>query len=246
MQLHILDTDQEAIVALADFFIETAQAAITERDECNVALSGGRSPQQLHALLASSKYRDRTDWKKVCFFFGDERYVPANDPESNAHMAREAMLDPLHIPPFQIFEVDTELPPAEAARQYTEKIDRHFKGETVRFDLILLGLGENAHTASLFPHTVVLEDTSASVKSLFVEELNAYRITMTAPLINQARQVCFLVLGASKAAAVQQILRGKPDKQKYPAQLIRPKPGELHWFLDQGAAARLSTDGGAN
>ena len=246
MHLHIFKTDRAAIVALANFFIETAQAAITERDECNVALSGGRSPQQLHALLASPEYRHRTDWKKVYFFFGDERYVPANDAESNAHMAREALLDPLHIPPFQIFEIDTALPPAEAARQYTETIDRHFKGETVRFDLILLGLGENAHTASLFPHTSVLEDTSASVKSLFIEELDAYRITMTAPLINQARQVCFLVLGDSKAAAVDQIIQGPPDKQKYPAQLIRPKPGELHWFLDQAAAAPLNSGDDVN
>ncbi|MEO6037595.1 MAG: 6-phosphogluconolactonase [Saprospiraceae bacterium] len=245
MQLHIFKTPQEAVVALADFFIAQAQAAIAERDECNVALSGGRSPQALHALLASPAYREQIDWKKVYFFFGDERYVPATDPENNAHMAREAMLDPLQLPPFQIFPVDTSFPPAEAARHYTEVIDRHFKGEKARFDLILLGLGDNAHTASLFPHSPVLEDRSASVKSLFVEELDSYRITMTAPMINQARQVAFLVFGASKAPALQQILKGKRDQQQFPAQLIRPIPGELHWFLDAAAASQLN-GGGAN
>ena len=157
-------------------------------------------------------------------------------------MAGETLLQPLHISPFQVFAVDTALPPAEAAREYTERIDRHFKGETVHFDLILLGLGDNAHTASLFPHTEVLHDVSASVKSVFIEELNAYRITMTAPLINQARQVAFLVFGADKAEAVQQIQQAKRDADQYPAQLIRPKQGELHWFLDEAAAAALNDD----
>ncbi len=243
MHLHIYQTNQEAIAALADFFIETAQAAITERDEFNVALSGGRSPQQLHALLASPEYKQRIDWKKVNFFFGDERYVPVTDAQSNAHMARESLLNHLQILPFQVFEVDTALPPAEAARQYTEMIDRHFKGETVRFDLILLGLGDNAHTASLFPHTDVLHDTSASVKSLFINELDAYRITMTAPLINQAYHVAFLVFGADKAEAVRQIRKAKRNVELYPAQLIRPKTGDLHWFMDEAAAANLNGGG---
>jgi len=242
MHNHIFKTEAEVIAALADFFIETAQAAIQERDECNVALSGGRSPQRLHALLASPAYSERLDWNKVYFFFGDERYVPANDPQNNAHMARQALLQPLHISPFQIFAVDTALLPAEAARQYTESIDRHFKGEAAHFDLILLGLGDNAHTASLFPNTEVLHDPSASVKSLYIEELKAYRITMTAPLINQARQIAFLVFGADKAEAVWQIQQAKRQVDQYPAQLIRPKPGQLHWFMDESAAAKINGD----
>lgn len=245
MHLHIFKTPTEAVVALAEFFIVTAKTAIAARGEFNVVLSGGHSPQQLHALLATPPYSDQIDWKLVYFFFGDERYLPANDPENNAHMARESMLEPLHIPPFQIFPIDTDLPPASSARHYTEVIDRHFKGEKVCFDLILLGLGDNAHTASLFPHTEVLEDSSAAVKSLFVEELDTYRITMTARLINQAREVAFLVFGASKATAVHQIIKSKKDVQRYPAQLIHPAAGHLHWYLDEAATAQIN-GGGAN
>ncbi len=247
MHLHICKTEQETIAALAEFWVETVQKAIAERGVCNVALSGGRSPQRLHALLASAAFRQRIEWEKINFFFGDERDVPGDDPNNNAWMARQAMLDRLQIPNTQIFSVPTTLPPAAAARAYDEMIARHFQDQPARFDLILLGLGDNAHTASLFPHTPVLTEASASVQAVYLEEQQVYRITMTAPLINQARQIAFLVFGIDKAPAVQQVIQGQPEVEKYPAQLIRPATGALHWFLDEAAAARLTgTDAGSN
>ncbi|MCY7327835.1 MAG: 6-phosphogluconolactonase [Saprospiraceae bacterium] len=236
MKIHIFKTEAELLVSLANFLIETATKAIAERGQCNVALSGGRSPKKLYALLASPEFNPLLDWQKIYFFFGDERYVPATSPDSNALMAQKALFDPLQIAPAQIFRVDTTLSPTESANAYTDAITTHFQQQPVCFDLILLGLGDNAHTASLFRHTSVLAETTAAVKAVFLEEQQVYRITMTAPLINQARQIAFLVYGADKAEAVQQVLAGARNIEQYPAQLIRPTNGEVHWFLDEAAA----------
>jgi len=236
MKIHIFKTESELLTALANFLIETATKAIAERGQCNVALSGGRSPKKLYALLASPEFNPLLNWQKIYFFFGDERYVPATSPDSNALMAQKALFDPLQIAPAQIFRMDTTLSPTESATAYTDAITAHFKQQLVCFDLILLGLGDNAHTASLFPHTSVLAETTAAVKAVFLEEQQVYRITMTAPLINQARQIAFLVYGADKAEAVQQVLVGARNIEQYPAQLINPTDGEVHWFLDEAAA----------
>jgi len=145
----------------------------------------------------------------------------------------------LAIKPAHVFAVDTALDPAEAAVQYGVAIEEFFGDEPARFDLVLLGLGDNAHTASLFPHTPVLHDQAVGVKDVFVAELKTTRITLTAPLLNQARATAFLVYGAGKAIAVQQILEGPRDVDQYPAQLIAPAGGNVHWFLDEAAAAQL-------
>ena len=207
--------------------------------EFNIALSGGSSPKKLYETLALPYYKNRVAWSKVNFFFGDERYVPAHDPQSNGNMVRAALFDPLHIEESTIFFVDTSLSPAEAARDYAARIANHFKGKESIFDLILLGLGNNSHTASLFPHTAVLHDQSASVKSVFVKDQNVYRITMTAPLINKARHIAFMVYGRSKAEAVHHVLDDAFDPEQYPAQLIKPENGNLHWYLDEEAASLL-------
>ncbi|HYV53514.1 MAG TPA: 6-phosphogluconolactonase [Chitinophagaceae bacterium] len=207
--------------------------------EFNIALSGGSSPKKLYETLALPDYKNRVAWSKVNFFFGDERYVPAHDPQSNGNMVRAALFDPLHIEESTIFFVDTSLSPAEAARDYAARIANHFKGKESIFDLILLGLGNNSHTASLFPHTAVLHDQSASVKSVFVKDQNVYRITMTAPLINKARHIAFMVYGRSKAEAVHHVLDDAFDPEQYPAQLIKPENGNLHWYLDEEAASLL-------
>ncbi|MBC6607455.1 6-phosphogluconolactonase [Hymenobacter sp. BT188] len=238
-QLHIYPTPEEVLTSLADYFIELANQAISEHGRFSVALSGGNSPKKFYELLASPSYRQRVAWEKVDFFFGDERYVPHTDPESNYLLAEKALFDPLQIASAQVFAVDTALAPAEAAQQYTQTIERYFGQKEVRFDLVLLGLGDNSHTASLFPHTAVLQETGARAKEVFVEEKQAYRITLTAPLINQAQAVAFLVYGADKAAAVQRVLTAERNIEEFPAQLIAPASGELHWFLDAAAAAQL-------
>jgi len=239
MTFHILKTNLELINAIAGHFISVCKNAIASRGEFNVVLSGGSSPKKLYKLLASPGYKEQVNWKKVNFFFGDERNVPANDPENNAFMAKRTLFDPLDISKSNIFPINTSLSPQEAAKRYTATITAHFGGREPRFDLILLGLGDNAHTASLFPYTPVLTDKSASVQAVFLEGQKIYRISMTAPLINQARNIAFLVFGQEKAEAVHHVLADEIDPEKYPAQLIDPVKGELHWFLDEAAASLL-------
>lgn len=242
MQLHVYKDTESTINAIASFFIALANKTIRESDKFNVALSGGSTPRRLYDLLAS-KYEEAIDWKKVYFFFGDERNVPATDKDYNGKMARESLFDPLHIAAEQIFYIPTELGHAAAATNYEASIKKHFGDDSPVFNLILLGLGDNSHTASLFPHTTILEEKNLLVSDVYVDELQTYRISMTAPLINQARNIAFLVNGSSKAGAVKKIIEGEQNYREYPAQLISPESGELHWFLDEKAAGLLSTHG---
>lgn len=240
MKRHIYNNEQELIAAFANYFIELANYFINNSGQFNVALAGGSSPKRVYELLASSDYRDKTEWGKIYFFFGDERYVPANDPQYNGLMVEQALFNPLQISSDHIFKIDTSSPPAEAARNYTETITAYFNKKTVHFDLILLGLGDNAHTASLFPFTEILHEKNVSVKAVYLKEENVYRISMTAPMINQAKNVAFLVFGEKKAEAVQAVINGEYDPEQFPAQLIKPINGNLHWFLDDKAAGMLT------
>ncbi|RRB06659.1 6-phosphogluconolactonase [Larkinella rosea] len=237
--LHIFETADATVMALADFFVRTARESIAETGRFSVALSGGSSPKKLYELLATPEYSTQVNWEKVDFFFGDERYVPADDPDSNALMVKKALFDPLRIPESNIFTVDTRLSPDEAAGKYTEAIRKRYQAEQVRFDLVLLGLGDNSHTASLFPHTPILHDTSVSVKAVFLSDQNVYRISMTAPLINLAHHLAFLVYGKGKAEAVASVLNGAEEIENHPAQLIRAAEGDVHWFLDKPAASQI-------
>lgn len=239
MAIHIFKTVDALIIKLAEDIVASAQQAIASREEFNIVLSGGSSPEASYKILASPTYTNQVDWNKINFFFGDERNAPAEDPQNNAHMVREALFHPRNISAARIFAVDTSLPPEQAAKDYTKRISEHFKGKEIVFDLILLGLGDDAHTASLFPHTTVLADTSVSIQSVFVEKHNTFRITMTAPMINQARDITFLVYGQGKAEAVHHVLEDEVNTEKYPAQLIQPVNGNLQWYVDEAAASQL-------
>lgn len=241
--LKIFKTPEAVLTALADFIVEKSKEAISKNGKFNVALSGGSSPKKLYELLASDLYKTKIEWSNVFFFFGDERYVPLYHRDSNYLMTVHALFEPLSISNDNIFSVNTSLPPAEAAKDYEQRILDHFLELPARFDLILLGLGDNSHTASLFPHTNVLHEKKALVKEIFVDEVNMYRITFTAPLINSAHNIAFLVYGAGKAVAVHHILRDAKDIELYPAQLIHPISGNLYWFLDDEAAARITEAG---
>jgi 6-phosphogluconolactonase len=240
MKIHVFRTLRELLSAMADYFTTAAHEAISSRGEFNVALSGGSSPVKLYEMLASPPFKNRINWEKTNFFFGDERYVPKASPENNAHMAAKALFDPLMVSRSRIFSVDTTLPPHEAAMDYAAKISDHFEGGDIAFDLILLGLGENAHTASLFPDTPVLHEKLASIKAFWLDRESQYRISMTAPLINQARHIAFFVFGETKSNAVHHVLGETTDPEKYPAQLIHPVDGDLQWFLDEAAASLLN------
>ena len=239
MKLNIYKSPEEVLERLAEYFITLAQRSITAEAKFSVALSGGSSPKKLYEILASA-YEDKLDWSKVYFFFGDERYVPQTNPDSNYLMAKKALFEPLKISENQIFPVNTSVEPDAAANQYDKVIKDFFNNEKVCFDLVLLGLGDNSHTASLFPHTIVLHDETPAVKEVYLEDQKVYRITLTAPLINDAHNIAFLVYGEGKAEAVHHIIEDDQDIDNFPAQLIKPDNGELQWFLDEAAASRLN------
>ncbi|MEP7258344.1 MAG: 6-phosphogluconolactonase [Flavitalea sp.] len=238
MSINVFESGDEAVQALAHFFIDTAEKAIAYKGYFTVALSGGSSPKKLYELLATD-YSDKTNWSKVLFFFGDERYVPLDHPDSNALMASKSLFEPLNIDASQIFAVDTSLDPAAAAAKYMETILAHIPHHPVQFDLVLLGLGDDAHTASLFPGASVLKEKEATVKEVYLEDKKIFRITLTAPLINDAHHVAFLVYGQSKAHAINKVLEGEKNTQLYPAQMIHPSEGKLYWFLDKKAAEAI-------
>ena len=238
MSLNIFSSENEVLASLAEHFASIANEAIVARGRCSVALSGGNSPKKLYQLLASS-YFDQLDWTKIYFFFGDERYVPQTDKDSNYLMAKKSLFEPLEIEPENIFAVDTSLQPDAAAQAYQEAIEQFFDESEQSFDLILLGLGDNSHTASLFPHTPVLNDTKPGVKAVYLEDQKIYRITLNAPLINEAEHIAFLVYGDGKAEAVHHVLEDEENIDEFPAQLIEPIVGEIQWFLDEAAAADL-------
>lgn len=240
MELNIYNTADEAINALAQAICNASELAIKKRGHFNLVLSGGSSPKKLYELLASKQYHNKIAWNKTYFFFGDERFVSENDSQRNSLMIRKILFDPLKITKSHIFSMDTTGTPEEAAEKYQHLIESHFQHQPIEFDFNLLGLGDNSHTASLFPHTSVLEETEPVVKSVFVKEVEMYRITMTAALINQSRHIAFLVFGEGKAEAVFHVLRDQAGSdKKYPARLISKDEKKVQWFLDRAAAARL-------
>ncbi len=239
MKLNIFNDENEVLSALAAHFVQIANESIAQNGKFSVALSGGSSPKKLYELLASS-FKTSIDWSKVYFFFGDERNVPQTSPDSNYLMAKTALFTPLNINAENIYPVDTSLGPKDAAQLYEAEIEQFFDNEEPSFDLVLLGLGDNSHTASLFPHTPVLHDRTPGVKEVFLQDQQVYRITLNAPLINEAQHIAFLVYGETKAIAVHHVLEDDEDIEEYPAQLIEPIVGEIQWFLDHDAASMLS------
>ena len=239
MNLLIYKTKDELLEDLADYIIKIGETAIAEKDCFNFVLTGGNSPKELYQML-STTYKDKLDWSKVYFFVGDERNVLPDHESYNGLMAKTAILDPLNIAADHIFLVDTTLAPEKAAIEYAKSISSHFEGADLAFDLILLGMGDDAHTASLFPGTEILKNKEVTVDAVFVDKLSTYRISFTAPLINKAKNVAFLVFGQGKAEAVKHVIEDEnKNPQLYPSQLIAPIDGSLTWFLDTEAANLL-------
>lgn len=234
--------------AAAEKFIQIAHSATGHGGQFTVVLSGGSTPRRLFQLLAEPPYRDKVDWEKVEFFWGDERTVPPDHPDSNFYMANEALLNKLEIAPKQIHRMQAEREDQEAvARDYQTEIAHVFgvpeQGEPPSFDLILLGLGPDGHTASLFPHTEAVVERQRWIARNDVPKLNASRITMTAPILNRAKSILFLVAGADKAEALHAVLDGPKDPERVPAQLIQPTGGSLIWMTDEAAISRLDSKG---
>ena len=242
-EIRRLTTPQELFEAAAAEVVHTANQAVTERGRFTIALSGGSTPKSLFTLLATNA-RSSLPWERMFFFWGDERHVPPADPESNYRMAEETLLSKIPVAAGNVFRVPTENPDAAAVAETYEQTLRKFfslePGQFPCFDLILLGMGPDGHTASLFPGTAALQEQSRLVVANWVEKLKASRITFTLPVLNAARCVAFVVSGMDKAAALHAVLQGDAPGEQYPAKLVQPHDGKLIWFVDRGAASELS------
>lgn len=241
-KLIILDDAQSLYVHAAEEIVHFAGEAVCMHGEFSLCLSGGSTPASTYELMAE-RFRLSVDWKEVQFFWGDERCVAPDDPGSNYGMANRTMLSQLGLRPDQIHRIRGEESPEEAARIYEEEIREFFglgEDEFPRFNLTLLGLGENVHTASLFPEIPALHETGRIAVPVEVDAPQRHRVTLTAPAINNSARVMFLVAGTEKAEAVKSALEGPRDPNRFPAQLIAPSNGEVIWMLDRAAAALLS------
>lgn len=235
MKLNIFKSQEELNEQLAQQVIKIANKAIADKNRFDFVLTGGSSPKGLYKLL-STTYKDQIDWDKTYFFFGDERTVLPFEKDYNGLMAKESFFDNLELKAGHVFYVDTNLSPEEAAADYKQKLDEHFAGAPIVFDLILLGMGDDAHTASIFPQTDLVGNKEATVASVWVEKLNTNRVSLTAPLINQSKNVFFITFGENKAEALAKVFGEDKDVTNYPSQLIQPVNGNLQWFVDEAAA----------
>ncbi|MBI4380088.1 MAG: 6-phosphogluconolactonase [candidate division NC10 bacterium] len=237
--------DQTALAKeAAERCARMAQETVARAGRFTIALSGGSTPKLLYSLLAAEPYSTRLPWQQTHVFWGDERAVPPADPDSNFGMAKATLLDRVPIPADRAHRIEAERPDLNVtAREYEAEIASVFAvpptGDPPSFDLILLGLGPDGHTASLFPHTEALRETGRWVVRNHVPTLKTDRVTLTAPILNRAATVLFLVAGAEKASALQAVLEGPSDPERLPAQLIRPTSGRLMWLVDKAAASQL-------
>ncbi len=236
-------SDSEKLIhAAAQSIVRVANEAIASRGRFTFALSGGSTPRKLYGLLASDPYRDQINWSLVEIFWSDERCVPADDAESNYHLAQEVMLSKLALPAHQIHRMPADEADRDAASQaYGLEMQRVFATNGVPdFDLLQLGMGPEGHTASLFPHQASLMERERLVMPVTVPKPPPLRLTFTPRLLNAAHHVLFLVTGADKADAIQAVLEHPYQPEEYPAQIVRPTQGEVTWMLDTAAAAKLS------
>jgi 6-phosphogluconolactonase len=239
--------DKAALVrAAAEQFVTIAGQAIGARERCLIALSGGSTPKPLYELLATAPYAARVDWGRVHLFWGDERCVPPDHPDSNYRMTREALLDRAPIPPDNVHRIRGEREPDAAADEYERLLRRFFPaadgaGPARSFDLVLLGMGPDGHTASIFPGSAAVGETRRWAMAVHVERpREMWRVTLTTPVLNAAAEVAFLVAGADKAARLQDVLRaGEGAAPTVPAQLVRPTAGSVRWMVDAAAAGAL-------
>jgi len=242
-EIRILTTPQELSEAAAEEVLRAAKESVAQRGRFTIALSGGSTPKNLFNLLATNA-RNVMPWDRTFFFWGDERHVPPTDPDSNYRMAEETMLSKIPVAAGNVFRIAAENPDAAAAAEAYEQTLRKFfhlePGQFPVFDLILLGMGPDGHTASLFPNSAGLQEKSRLVIANWVEKLKTSRLTLTLPVLNAARCVAFLVSGTDKAAVLKTVLEEDAPGEQYPSKLVQPKDGKLIWLLDRAAASELS------
>lgn len=237
MKIHISKDIDHLSVTFAEWLTNYANQVLKTKPTFSVALSGGSTPKKLHQLLASEPYKSLIDWEHWEFYMGDERFVPISDDRSNAKMAYETLLNHVPVKPEHIHFFQTEgIEPEDSAKQYEELLRAHFENKATGIDVVILGMGDDGHTLSLFPGQPIVHESEKWVDTFWLQAQDMNRITMTKTVANHAAQVAFLVSGEKKVAALHEVLKGEFNPDKYPSQVIKPVPGELHWFVDAAAA----------
>jgi 6-phosphogluconolactonase len=243
MNLEVFNNIDQLSLALAEWITSLIEETLRLKNSFSFVLSGGNTPKKLNSLLASTPFKERIDWSKIHVFWGDERAVPFDDERNNARMAFDTLLNKVDIPRQQIHIMDTSLPPENAARQYAESLYEFFGTDVLprqTFDLVLLGMGDDGHTLSLFPGTPAIHEEKLWVTSFFLKAQNMHRITLTKNIVNHSNHIVFMISGGEKANALFHVLEGEKNPDLYPSQLIIPTQGELHFFADNAAAFRLN------
>jgi len=239
-QVKVYPDHDSLVVGTAGWILSASAEAISSRGACSIALSGGSTPRALFRLLAGDEWRTRFDWSRIELFQVDERAVPLDHPDNNFGMIERELLHAVQIPADHVHRVRTELGAEAAAEDYESQLRKTFPGAGIpRFDIVLLGMGEDGHTASLFPGTEALHETRHWVLGYLVMKLKAQRITLTFPVINDARKVLFLVSGPGKAATLREVFQGESPELRYPAAMVEPRDGLLYWHLDGDAASLI-------
>ncbi|MEE8190294.1 MAG: 6-phosphogluconolactonase [Candidatus Scalindua sediminis] len=239
-KIHVYPNKEKLVAATAERVINLIGQAIQENGLCNIALAGGNTPREVYSMLAANSYRDRVDWNGLHLFWGDERMVPPEHQDSNFRMVQQTLLEHIKIPDGNAHRIRGEITPEKAAAEYAELLHDHFREDSPHFDLILLGIGEDGHTASLFPDTDAIEECERHTVAVFVPRLNTWRVTLTLPVLNAAREVIFLVSGSSKSNIIQRIMSVKQPTKDLPATMVNPENGTLRWILDSEAAALIN------
>ena len=240
MQLHIFDDKETMSEQLASWIAHLVQDTLKNQDYFTLVLSGGGTPKLLFEKLASGEYKNKIDWKRVHIFWGDERAVPFDDDRNNAKMAYDILINHIDVPSGQVHIMRTDIEPKLAAEEYEKILHQYFDKTSNSFDLVLLGMGDDGHTLSLFPGSPIIEEHEHWVNSVYNEQQKMYRITLMPVIVNKASNIVFMVDGAKKANILQRVIEGPYIPLKLPAQIVKPSNGELSWFLDKAVAKELN------
>jgi 6-phosphogluconolactonase len=239
MNLHIYKDPAELSQAMAEWITQNIENSLKSQEKFMFALTGGEYPGGLYQLLSAEPFKQRITWEKIHFFWGDERVVPFNDPRNNAKMSFDTLLNHVPVKKDQIHIIKTDIDPEQSAKDYENTLRKYFNDTGQSFDLLLTGMGEDAHTLSLFPNMGLVFEKKSWVKSVYLESQKMYRITMTPQIVNRSAKIALIAFGDKKSVAVYNVLDGDPFPDQYPAQAIEPVDGELHWFIDEAAAAMV-------
>lgn len=242
MKLHIYKDPAELSDELAQWISDQIEGVLKKQEFCTLVLSGGQTPNALYKKLATEEFQQKINWQRVHLFWGDERVVPFNDSRNNAFNAYDLLINHINIPPAQVHIMRTDIEPNFAVDAYRTLLHQFFANTSKSFDLVLLGMGDDGHTLSLFPGSPIIEEHVNWVNSVYNPEQEMYRITLMPVLVNRATSIAFMVEGAKKAEVLKEVVEGEYKPTKLPVQIIKPTGGQLHWFLDEAAAKDLASD----